>query len=114
MDDDGESSWRNLDRKFGSVKLGRWCQFICKAHDSRNLLSVIMIEQKQFRALPRTEVCEAKVGRCMGRDELGRLGVARRGKRLAPELKWTKKVTADTEGAGTTIATDCGGKNSRG
>ena len=33
---------------------------------------------------------------------------------LAPELKLTEKVTADTDGAGPSIAKDCGGKNSAG
>ena len=33
---------------------------------------------------------------------------------VAPELKLTKKVTADKEGAGPPIAKDCGGKNFRG
>ena len=33
---------------------------------------------------------------------------------VAPDLKVTAKVTADKEGAGTSIAKDCGGKNSRG
>ena len=36
---------------------------ICKSHDSRNLCwSSCMAEQEQFCSLPRTELCEAKVG----------------------------------------------------
>ena len=34
----------------------------CKPHDSKESLLVIMIEQEQFCALPRMELCEAKVG----------------------------------------------------
>ena len=57
---------------------GRWCQFICKAHDSRNLLSVIMIEQEQCLyhqegSHARQKLDETDTERCMGRDELGRL-----------------------------------------
>ena len=44
----------------------------------------------RYCALPRMELCEAKAGQ----DELGRSVW------VAPELKLTKKVTADKEGAG--------------
>ena len=53
-----------------------------------------------------------KVGRdterCMGRDETGSACVAR------PELKLTRNVTADRGRRRTSIAKNCGGKNSGG
>ena len=62
-----------------------------------------MTEQEQFCALPGVELCEAKVGqdrrRCLGIDELGRV-VWHSVAMVAPELKLTKKGTADMEGAG--------------
>ena len=63
---------------------------------------VIMIEQEQFCALPRMELCEAKIGQYRLSDAWksttweGLCGTP--WQMVAPEL--TKKVTADKEGAG--------------
>ena len=46
-----------------SPKWRRWCQFHLQAARLKEPLPVNMIEREQFCALPRTELCEAKVGR---------------------------------------------------
>ena len=55
--------------------------------------------------LARMDLCEAKVGQdghqvMLGNRRTGKVCVAFRGRWVAPELKLTKKVTADKEGAG--------------
>ena len=68
-------------------------------------LSVIMIGQEQFCALPRTEMREAKVGRDRHLSDAwdatnwdGLCGTPRQ--MVGFELKSSQKVTADQEGAG--------------
>ena len=64
-----------------------------------------MIEQEQCCAWPRMELCEAKVGQdrhqvMLGNRRTGKVCVGTPWQMVAPELKLTKKVTADKEGAG--------------
>ena len=65
MDEDEERQWqwRNLERKFGSVKLEKMVSVHLQAALLKESLSVIKIEREQFCALPRAELCEAEVGR---------------------------------------------------
>ena len=59
----GESQWRNLEKKFGFVKLEKMVSALFQVARFKESLLVIMIEQEQFCALPRMELCDAKVGR---------------------------------------------------
>ena len=66
---------------------------------------VIMIKQELFCASPREELCEAKVGQdrlwVMLLESMNWKGLCGTPWRVAaPEVKLTKKVTADREGAG--------------
>ena len=62
-----------------------------------------MIEQEQFCALPRMELCEAKVGRDRHSVMLGNRRTGTPWQVVAPELKLAKKVTADKGGAGPSL-----------
>ena len=64
-----------------------------------------MIEEEQFCALPRTELCEAKFGQAQSLSDAWEstnweclCGTPLQ--MVAPELKLTKRVTADKEGEG--------------
>ena len=63
MVEDGESQWRNLERKFREIGEDGVRSFASRMTQGIFVLSIIMIEQEQFCALPRTEWCDAKVGR---------------------------------------------------
>ena len=78
--------WRE---KFCSLKLEKTGSVHLQVACLKESLSVIMIEQEQFCALPRTELCEGRVGQDRHWWQM-----------VAPELKLTQRVTADKEGAG--------------
>ena len=63
MDEDGESQWRNLERKFGSVQQEKMLSVHLRAAWLEGSLLVIMIEREQFCVLSGMELCEARVGR---------------------------------------------------
>ena len=73
LDEDGESQWHHLERKFGSVNKER-CYFVhLSVPRLVASLLVIMVEQEQFCVVPRKELCEAEVGRVRHCTVLGTL-----------------------------------------
>ena len=61
--EDGGSHWRNLEGQFGSVKLAKMVSDHLQAAWFKESSLVILIEQEQCCAIPRLELCEAKIGR---------------------------------------------------
>ena len=83
--EDGESQWRHLERRFGFVKLEKTVSVLLQAAWLTESLLLIMIEQEQFCALPRMELCVAQVGRdrhwaMLGNRRTGTACVALRGR----------------------------------
>ena len=93
MDEDAESQWRNLERKFGSVKFSslasRMTQGIFVGHHDRAGADGVM----RGKSWTRQTLSDAW-------DATNWDGLCGTLWQMAPELKLTKKVTADQKGVG--------------
>ena len=84
------------ERKFGFVQLEKTVSVLFQVAWLKESSLVIIIEQEQFCALPRMELCEAKVGRdrhwvMLGNPWTGKVCVALRGKWWLPNRSWRRK-----------------------